>query len=158
MEIMNEGKNDGKKNDKGKASNKSGWSNYFDKSNKKERDPDAMDIDRLSPEKRTFLMKKGACFICEEPGHLAKDHDEHKKKEKKKTSTRRTEAESSKTPSKPSAKKRDINKIHALLQALTAEETKELLALQPSGQGTKEKEKEKEEEKEDDDSDSDSGF
>ena len=48
--------------------------NYFDnKKNKKEHDPDAMDIDRLSPEKWATLMKKGACFICEEPGHMAKD-------------------------------------------------------------------------------------
>ena len=53
MEVMNEGRNDGKKK-----------SNYFD-SKKKEKDPDAMDIDRLSPEKCSFLMKKGACFKCE---------------------------------------------------------------------------------------------
>ena len=35
------------------------------------KDPNAMDIDAMSMEKRTALMRKGACFICKEPGHLA---------------------------------------------------------------------------------------
>jgi hypothetical protein len=143
MEVMNEGKNDGKKK-----------TNYFD-SKKKEKDPDAMDIDRLSPEKRTFLMKKGACFKCEKPGHLAKDHDEFERKEqeRKRASTRRTETSTSttsttpKTPSKPTSAKRDIKRIHALLQALSTEEKEELYQLESP-------EKEKEEEK-DDESDSD---
>jgi Ty3 transposon capsid-like protein len=143
MEVMNEGKNDGKKK-----------TNYFD-SKKKEKDPDAMDIDRLSPEKRTFLMKKGACFKCEKTGHLAKDHDEFERKEqeKKRASTRRTETSTSSTsttpkiPSKPTSVKRDIKRIHALLQALSTEEKEELYKLE-----SPEKEKEKEE---DDESDSD---
>jgi Ty3 transposon capsid-like protein len=153
MEIMNEGKNDGKgKGDKDKKGNKSGWSNYFNK-DKKEKDPDAMDIDRLTPEKRSFLMKKGACFKCEKPGHLAKEHDEYEKKEKekKKASTRRTEATtstSSTTPSKPTSSKKDMKKLHALLQALSTEEKEELFALQSP-------EKEKEEKEEDNDSESD---
>ena len=32
-----------------------------------------MDVDAMSIEHRNELMKKGACFKCEEPGHLAKD-------------------------------------------------------------------------------------
>jgi hypothetical protein len=140
MEVMNEGKNDGKKK-----------TNYFD-SKKKEKDPDAMDIDRLSPERRTLLMKKGACFKCEKTGHLAKDHDEFERKEqeKKRASNRRTETSTSttsKVPSKPTSEKRDIKRIHALLQALSTEEKEELYKLE-----SPEKEKEKEE---DDESDSD---
>ena len=34
----------------------------------------------MSTEKRITLMKKGACFICEKPGHMARDHDEYVKK------------------------------------------------------------------------------
>lgn len=37
------------------------------------KDPNAMDVDAMNFEKRDFLMKKGACFNCEEIGHLAKD-------------------------------------------------------------------------------------
>jgi len=161
MEVMNDRRNDGKaKNDK--KTNRSGWSNYFD-SKKKEGDPDAMFIDRLSPEKRSALMKKGACFKCEKPGHMAKDHDEYerKEKEKKKTtaSARRTEASTStttttsKTPSKATtSSKRDMKKISALLQTLSTEEREELeelLALQTSEQEKEEKEE---------DCESDSGF
>jgi excinuclease UvrABC ATPase subunit len=160
MEVMNDGKNDGKaRNDK---KPKSGWSNYFD-SKKKERDPDAMDIDRLSPEKRSALMKKGACFKCEKTGHMAKDHDEYerKEKEKKKTtaSARRTEASTSTatTTSKPASKatpssKRDMKKISALLQTLSTEEREELeeLLAPPTA--------EKENEEKEDDCESESGF
>jgi hypothetical protein len=84
METMNI--DEKTRNDK-RTPSKSGGTNYSDHkkkhyNNKKDNDDDAMDIDRLSPEKRTILMKKGACFICEKPGHLARDHDEHEKKEK----------------------------------------------------------------------------
>jgi len=37
------------------------------------RDPNAMDIDRISVEEQQDLMKKGACFYCKESGHLAKN-------------------------------------------------------------------------------------
>ena len=39
-----------------------------------------MDIDVMSMEKRAALMRKGACFICEEPGHLAQDHKKQMEK------------------------------------------------------------------------------
>ena len=42
-----------------------------------------MDIDAMSTEKRITLMKKGACFICEKPGHMAHNHDEYVKKTRK---------------------------------------------------------------------------
>jgi len=42
---------------------------------KKERDPDAMDVDftHMSKEKKERLMKSGSCFRCEQQGHLSKD-------------------------------------------------------------------------------------
>ena len=49
-----------------------------------------MDIDVLTAEERTNLMKKGACFRCREQGHLSRDFlnkekkAEPKKEEKKK--------------------------------------------------------------------------
>jgi retrotransposon gag protein/zinc knuckle protein len=40
---------------------------------KKERDPNAMDVDRLSIEERTALMKEGRCFKCKQQGHMSRD-------------------------------------------------------------------------------------
>ena len=39
----------------------------------KQRDPNAMDIDRLTTEERTALMKEGKCFKCRKQGHLSRD-------------------------------------------------------------------------------------
>ena len=39
-----------------------------------------MDIDAMLMEKWAALMRKGACFICEEPGHLAQDHKKQMEK------------------------------------------------------------------------------
>ena len=39
-----------------------------------------MDIDMMSMEKQATLMRKEACFICEEPGHLAQDHKKQMEK------------------------------------------------------------------------------
>ena len=58
------------------------YMDYF-KNRKYREDPMAMDIDVMSTEKRITLMRKGACLICEKPGHLARDHDEYMKKERK---------------------------------------------------------------------------
>ena len=87
-----------------------------------------MDIDAMSTEKRITLMKNGARFICEKPGHMARNHDKYVKK------TRKENARGT-TSSPP--KKKNINKIHALLQGLTNEEMKELMALQSKGEEKK---------------------
>ena len=50
---------------------------YFDVGKK---DPNTMDIDVMSMEKQAALMRKGACFICEETGHLAQDHNKQMEK------------------------------------------------------------------------------
>ena len=53
-------------------------------------DPNAMDIDVLTAEERTELMKKGTCFRCKAQGNLSRDcpnkekKTEPKKEEKKK--------------------------------------------------------------------------
>jgi hypothetical protein len=38
------------------------------------RDPNAMDIDRLTATERTRHMKEGRCFTCHQVGHRASDH------------------------------------------------------------------------------------
>src|SRR6266849_1719987 len=60
----------GKKNPTGRDKP---WWNPKDK--KKERDPDAMDVDftQMSQEKKNQLMKSGSCFHCEKQGHLSRD-------------------------------------------------------------------------------------
>jgi hypothetical protein len=40
---------------------------------KRERDPDAMDVDAIQTEKRDEALRKGLCFGCGKPGHLNKD-------------------------------------------------------------------------------------
>ena len=91
-----------------------------------------MDIDAMTTKKRVVLMRKGACFICEEPGHMAQDHKEY-------------EAKKGRTWGNTSPpQKKMIKEIHVLLQELS-HETKELLVLQSTSQ-----KKEEKEEKEDD--------
>ena len=51
---------------------------------KKERDPNTMDVDRLTVEERTKLMKEWHCFRCKIQGHLSKDCPREKKEELKK--------------------------------------------------------------------------
>jgi len=128
MEVLKRKEGEGSQK---RQTGKPNWANYFDdKKPRKERDPDAMDIDGMSVEKRTILMKKGACFICEEPGHMAREHDEYMRKKKGKGNFRGA-------TSPP--KKHTIQEIHALLQALSVEETKQLVALNSSGQEQEEK-------------------
>ena len=69
-----------------------------------------MDIDTMTAEKQTSLMKQGLCFKCEGRGHLAKDC-----KGKKKDN---------------SSPKKNINNIHAMLIQLTEDEKKGLLGMQ----------------------------
>jgi len=38
------------------------------------RDPNAMDIDRMSIDERNEYMKKGLCFRCRQTGHMSRDH------------------------------------------------------------------------------------
>jgi Zinc knuckle len=39
----------------------------------KRKDPNAMDVDALTMEKRGTLLRQGKCFCCRKTGHMAKD-------------------------------------------------------------------------------------
>ena len=56
---------------------------------RKERDPNMMDVNRLTFDERTQLMKEGWCFKCRKTGHQAnkcpkETQDKGKKKEEPK--------------------------------------------------------------------------
>jgi len=65
------------------------------------RDPNAMDIDAMSPE-RQKLMKEGKCFNCEKPGHRSKDCDQPRKRKFPQNNNRSSNNQSS--SSKPQFK------------------------------------------------------
>jgi len=74
------------------------------------RDPNAMDVDAMelsvnamSESKKSYLMKKGACFKCEVVGHMARDHDKYEASLKK-PSTSFARPSSGFSPKKPDAK------------------------------------------------------
>ena len=143
MEVLGQRINEGKP----PGGNKTGNSGRFNfaqytgaRRNREDKDPNAMDVDAMTTKKRAALMKKGACFKCEKPGHLAKDHDEFMRKESAKKEYTRGSTSSSSKP-----KKRNINEIHALLQSLSPQEAKDLIALQTAEQEEKEEPKEDEE-------------
>jgi len=84
------------------------------------RDPNAMDVDRMTVEERQELMRKGACFFCKEVGHLTSECPKKKKKYAEKPST-------SKNESKPAPKKggnfKDMKKY---IRGLDSEEKEKL--------------------------------
>jgi hypothetical protein len=80
-------------------------------SSSSQKDPYAMDVDTMTTDERTMLMKQGRCFLCKLFGHMARDCPNKGKK----------------TP--PPAKK-SVKDIHAMLTVLLTEEREELLALQ----------------------------
>ena len=85
-----------------------------------------MDVDAMSTNKRAYLMKKGTCFICEEPGHRARDHDEHEKEQKGKgKAPQKKEVRATQKPEKTSLKK-----IHALPKNLSLKRKETLVELQ----------------------------
>jgi Zinc knuckle len=79
-------------------------------SNEKKKDPNAMDVDALTLEKRNEMMRKGLCFNCEEQGHLSKDCPK-----KKKVSTSQT------SPSYSPPKKPPPKELAAYIRAMTAQ-------------------------------------
>jgi Ty3 transposon capsid-like protein len=126
MEILGRKNEEDKTNrNRGGSSRRFNYSSYFDNRNSQntrdKKDPNAMDIDAMSTDKRDYLMRKGLCFICEKSGHLAAAH-----KDKNFGNEKKTINEGS------SPKKRDIQKLHAYIQGLSKEETAELLLMQTS--------------------------
>jgi Ty3 transposon capsid-like protein len=74
------------------------------------KDPNAMDVDALSIERRDEMMRKGLCFGCGKPGHLNKDCPD-----KKRPTT------SAPPPSySPPTKKMAAKELYAHIRSLTA--------------------------------------
>ena len=65
-----------------------------------------MDVDAMSLEKWTALMKEGKCFYCEQSGHLAKECPKKEKKQEEK-------------------KKMDGKQLHAHIRGLFKEMTED---------------------------------
>ena len=60
----------------------------------KERDPDAMDIDRMTAEEREKHFKEGRCFTCHKIGHLSRNcPDKRNQKTQNRTNARVTNLE-----------------------------------------------------------------
>jgi Domain of unknown function (DUF4939)/Zinc knuckle len=62
------GRAPGKGDNKGKEETKRKWTFQ-----KRERDPNAMDIDAMTVEQREQMMRKGQCFKCGQVGHMARE-------------------------------------------------------------------------------------
>ena len=97
-----------------------------------------MDVDAMSTQKRAYLMKKGACFICEETGHQARDHDEHMKEQDDKKGKKPQKKEVWATQK---GKQATLKEIHALLNGLSKEDKEALVTMQ-KGEPNKEEEEE----------------
>jgi hypothetical protein len=78
---------------------------------KKERDPDAMDVDALKIEKRDEMMRKGLRFGCGKPGHLNRDCPDKKKP---------AASSSSSPPSYSPPKKMGAKELYTHIRSLTA--------------------------------------
>ena len=83
--------------------------------NFQKKDPNAMDVDALTAEKRTEYMKKGLCFNCGKSGHLSKDCGEKKKPPSYAPTW--TLAASSSTPIPP--KKMSLKELYAHVRSIT---------------------------------------
>jgi len=106
---------------------------------KEEKDPDAMDVDAMSTQKRAYLMKKGACFICEETGHRARDHNDYVKDQDDKKGKKPERKEVRATQK---GKQATLKEIHALLNGLSKEDKEALVTMQKGGPSKDEEEEE----------------
>src|SRR5271156_4955189 len=92
---------------------------------RKERDPNAMDVDRLTVEEWTKMMKEGKCFRCRKPGHLARDCP----------GGSNTQTTPTQTPAKKWTGKDAVAHIRALISTLDKEEKDKLIEEGEAGLG-----------------------
>ena len=97
------GQSTGKTLEKTKEEPKRKW-------NIQRRDPDAMDVDALSMDKRNDMMKKGLCFNCNKAGHISKFCPE---KRRASTSTFTPTSPPSYAPSPTTLKKMNLKELVA---------------------------------------------
>ena len=83
---------------------------------RREKDPNAMDIDSLSVDEQTKLMKEEKCFICRQTGHMAKDHKKNDSSQKQ----WREEAPKYEQVENPK-KKWEGNELYAHVRSMIAE-------------------------------------
>ena len=91
---------------------------------RKEADPNAMDINAMTFQERTKLMKKGACFCCKQIGHLSRDCPN-----KTFVNTVSTCAPPPLTPKKIMSGKEAFTHIRALMAELDEKEKEEVFSL-----------------------------
>ena len=82
------------------------------------RDPDAMDVDAITTEKRGEWMKKGLCFNCNKPGHISKFCPD-KRRVNSSTTTASTSSPPSYAPNPP--KKMNPKEFVAHIRSVTAQ-------------------------------------
>jgi hypothetical protein len=102
------------------------------------RDPNAMDVDAMSIDKRNDLMKKGLCFGCEKPGHLSRDCPE--KQPNYRNDDRPYTPKNDKNPFRKAnneLKKLGYKDIHAHIRALSIEDKERLFDLADEDDGEK---------------------
>ena len=103
------GQSTGKTSEKTKEEPRQKW-------NIRQRDPDMMDIDALSTDKRTDMMRKGPCFNCNKAGHISKFCPE---KRKALTSTFTPTSPLSYSPSPTTSKKMNLKELVAHIRSIT---------------------------------------
>ena len=86
--------------------------------NIRRRDPDAMDINALSTDKQTDMMRKGLCFNCNKAGHISKFCPE---KQRASTLTFTPTSPLSYAPSPTTLKKMNIKELVAHIRSVTAQ-------------------------------------
>ena len=87
------------------------------------RDPNTMDVDAMTLEKQTEMMRKGLCFRCEKPGHLSRDCPEKQK----------TPTQSASTTPKKMNPRELVAHIRSLTATLDEKEKEEFFGLADEG-------------------------
>ena len=91
MEILGHRLNEGRTSTStSNSTGRTAWNDRTYEQRKPRRDPDAMDIDAMTTEERTILLRQGVCFLCKEPGHMARDCKKKGKAPQKKTPAKKS--------------------------------------------------------------------